>query len=405
MFHISEESRQKGAILALSFGGDRYFAAEVRARIRVKFPRIYAQLDWILMKIQVRRLLRFVMSSYPKRKQPILLPFRSEEEIRRWLKKVNKANIGRSIVISGSGEKLKSYLDDLGLSKSTFTFPGDQVGQAGASADLENIDSQVEGQPLEHPSAIAVLDAIKKTTEAVCDGERRRYSAFGAYGLYGGVVTGMVRGCCLNCIFCWSEIGLGDESHHPFYSPEEVLAQLSWVAGRYGTAKARLSGGEPTIGREHLLSLLSLVEKSRFKIFILETNGIYFGLDRDYVKQVSRFKKVHIRLSLKAGTAEAFTFRTGIEPQAFSLPFTAIENLMRCGCRFNISAMTDSRVMHSAERQSLLGRLNSIDLNLEKDLEEESIEPYKNSLLRLKKRCPLKWPLPIGTAVDLPIRY
>ncbi|MFC1993477.1 radical SAM protein [Chloroflexota bacterium] len=215
----------------------------------------------------------------------------------------------------------------------------------------------------------------------------------------------MVKGCCLNCVFCWSEIGLSDDQDESFYSPEEVFTQLSKVAERFGTAKVRLSGGEPTLGQQHLLALLSLIEKSRFKIFILETNGLCFGLDSDYVKQISRFKKVHVRLSLKAGTEEAFVAKTGIEPQAFYLPFTAIENLIKYGCRFNVSAITDPRVMCSTERQSLLSLLNSIDPNLIKDLEEEYIEPYRNSLLRLRNSYPLKWPFPIVAAVDLPIRY
>jgi len=42
-------------------------------------------------------------------------------------------------------------------------------------------------------------------------------------------------------------------------------------------------------------------------LFILETNVILLGADRDYVKGLSRFKKVHIRVSLKAGTTEDFT--------------------------------------------------------------------------------------------------
>ena len=38
---------------------------------------------------------------------------------------------------------------------------------------------------------------------------------------------------------------------------------------------------------------------------MLETNGILLGVDPDYARQIARFKKVHTRVSLKAGTPEA----------------------------------------------------------------------------------------------------
>ncbi|MEM2741487.1 MAG: hypothetical protein QXD95_05000, partial [Nitrososphaeria archaeon] len=47
--------------------------------------------------------------------------------------------------------------------------------------------------------------------------------------------------------------------------------------------KLRLSGCEPTIGKEHLLSLLQCVAESKYSLFILETNGIILGHDKNYV--------------------------------------------------------------------------------------------------------------------------
>ncbi len=41
-----------------------------------------------------------------------------------------------------------------------------------------------------------------------------------------------------------------------------------------------------------------------FKLFILETNGIYFGVDESYVQEVPKFKKVHIRVSLKLNPSD-----------------------------------------------------------------------------------------------------
>jgi len=54
--------------------------------------------------------------------------------------------------------------------------------------------------------------------------------------------------------------------------------------------KLRLSGCEPTIGKEHLLNLLQYVEESKYKLFILETNGTILRNDKEYVKRLSSLK-------------------------------------------------------------------------------------------------------------------
>jgi uncharacterized Fe-S cluster-containing radical SAM superfamily protein len=149
--------------------------------------------------------------------------------------------------------------------------------------------------------------------------------------------------------------------------------------------QVRLSGAEPTLGKSHLLGLLERVENSPFRLFILETNGILLGADPEYAGQIARFKKVHTRIAVKAGTAEAFTRKTGAVPQSFELPFKGIANLMEAGASFHVAAMSaDSRIMDAQERQSLLDRLRSIDPTLLDNLEEEEVAPYHNTLERLK---------------------
>jgi len=32
---------------------------------------------------------------------------------------------------------------------------------------------------------------------------KRKYTAFYATGVYGGISTGYTVGCCLRCVFCW----------------------------------------------------------------------------------------------------------------------------------------------------------------------------------------------------------
>lgn len=147
----------------------------------------------------------------------------------------------------------------------------------------------------------------------------------------------------------------------------------------------RLAGAERTIGRSHLLELLTLVERSKFRTFILETNGILFGADAEYARQVARFKKVHTRVALKAGTPEAFTRKTGATPESFELPFTGIVNLLKAGGSVHVAAMSaDPRFMTEQERQSLMAKLRSIHPGIIRNLEEEVVSPYHNARERLR---------------------
>jgi uncharacterized Fe-S cluster-containing radical SAM superfamily protein len=62
----------------------------------------------------------------------------------------------------------------------------------------------------------------------------------------------------------------------------------------------RISGGEPTLAKEHLLKVLDLI--SRDFQFILETSGILFGYDDDYARALSKYSNVYVRVSFKGTT-------------------------------------------------------------------------------------------------------
>lgn len=253
------------------------------------------------------------------------------------------------------------------------------------------------------------VELARETEKIVCRGNRRKYTDFYATGVYGGIATGYTCGCCLRCVFCWVDFSREwPEKYGKFYSPEEAFERLSDAARRYDVQKLRISGAEPTLGKEHLLGLLEYVERSGFDIFILETNGILFGVDRDYVEKVSKFTKPHVRVSLKAGTPEAFSRKTGARPEAFETPFQAIRNLLDFGVSFHVAAMSaDPRIMEPQERITLLKKLAEIDPRLALGPEEEVIDPYKTAITRLKHAdLELEWPLkriykPIRSLRDL----
>jgi len=252
------------------------------------------------------------------------------------------------------------------------------------------------------------VELIRETEKIVTrkgpHGLERKYESFYATGVYGGIATGYCVGCCFRCIFCWVSMGRDyPERFGQFYSAEQAFDQLKAAAHKYRVNKLRISGAEPTLGKEHLLSLLERVEASEFPRFILETNGILLGVDRDYVQKISKFTKPHVRVSLKAGTPEAFMKKTGAQPEAFEIPFQAIRNLLDYNVSFHVAAMSaDPRIVTPQERQNLIRKLAEIDPSLVLNLEEEVMDAYDTTLARLKLAgWKVEWPL---KSVYKPIR-
>ena len=244
------------------------------------------------------------------------------------------------------------------------------------------------------------VELAKETEKIVTrrgpEGLERKYEHFYATGVYGGIATGYCVGCCFRCVFCWVSWARDfPEKSGRFYSPEKAFDQLKDAAHKYTVNKLRISGAEPTLGRGHLLSLLEHVEESEFSIFILETNGILFGVDKGYVGNIAKFTKSHVRISLKAGTPEDFTKKTGAKPEAFETPFQAIRNLLDHNVSFHVASMSaDPRIMTSEERNNLMQKLSEIDPDLLLNLEEEVMDAYNTTLARLKfAGLKVKWPL------------
>ncbi len=227
------------------------------------------------------------------------------------------------------------------------------------------------------------IELAKKTEKIVCKGRARKYTDFYCTGVYGGISTGYTVGCPLKCVFCWVDWSRDFPSTSgSFISPEQVFSCLESNAKKMGVKKMRISGGEPILCPEHLFSILDLVRRTDY-LFILETNGLLLGNDLEYVNRLKKYKNLHIRVSLKAGSPEGFENRTGGMRKFYDLPFQAIEYLRRAGVSFHVAAMTDSRLMPRKERTMMLGKLKAI--GYQDYLEEERCDPYSTTLIRLKK--------------------
>ncbi len=227
-------------------------------------------------------------------------------------------------------------------------------------------------------------DPIKRAEEVarvVSKGDLRKYYRFRPARFYGGIATADCVGCFLRCIFCWSwnEVVRPDACGQ-FYSPEQVAKNLLAIARKKHFQRIRISGNEPTLAREHLLKVLGLIPSDL--LFILETNGILIGYDESYARELSRFKNVYVRVSLKGTTEEEFSRLTGCRPEDFSLQLKAIENSYRAGVEVQPAAMVS--FSFSAGIAALGKRLGQIAPELG-DIEIEEVVLYGDVEERLRK--------------------
>ena len=240
---------------------------------------------------------------------------------------------------------------------------------------------------LKHDDCETLYDPLTLTEETekiVVKGKLRRYyRQVRGEKWYGGISSAYCCGCNLRCVFCWS----GFPRDHPdkigeFYSPEQVFNNLRQVASRCGYPQLRITGNEPTIGKDHLFGVLELVDQSNFR-FILETNGILIGHDRHYAEQLFRFRNLHVRVSFKATGPKEFSRLTGAKPEAFEMQLEALKNLLNAEVSFHPALMMS--FTSNAGIQQLKNRLQSIDQSLAENLEEEYVILYPPVVERLKK--------------------
>ncbi len=221
------------------------------------------------------------------------------------------------------------------------------------------------------------IELTKKTEDIVLNGDLKKYYRFRATRFYGGIATADTVGCNLRCKFCWSGNSVWNAKNTgQFYTPEHVANNLKKIAIKKGFHQMRVSGGEPTIGRKHLLSLLTKIE-SRF-LFILETNGILLGEDKSYVKELAKFNNLHVRVCFKGNNPEEFSILTGAK-KGFEYQIKAIENLKDEKISFNIALVSFKK-----DSQDFINQF--VNINLEQTMiEVEEIILYPKVRKRLEK--------------------
>ena len=217
----------------------------------------------------------------------------------------------------------------------------------------------------------------------------RKYYRFRGGRWYGGIATADVVGCNLRCRFCWSwNKGSHVYTAGQFYSPKDVIKKLLSIALSRGYKYVRLSGAEPTLCKEHLIEILKEIEKMSVRIkFILETNGILIGYDDEFAKELTKFKKLIVRVSIKGTSPELFNKLTGAKPEAFYLQLKALEKLIEYGMEPGEQVYPAVMLSFSTEDeiQRFLDTLRNIHPVLPNTIDPEYIILYPHVVKLLQK--------------------
>ena len=132
----------------------------------------------------------------------------------------------------------------------------------------------------------------------------------------------------------------------------------------------------------HLLQLLERLRYNKSLNFILETNGILLGNDRNFSRALSDFRFLHVRVSLKGCNEDDFEKLTGASSQGFELQLQSLKNLVDEGVSCHAAVMTSFSSRDSFLQ--LANRLSSIDPRLARDLETEEVIMYPRVAKKLR---------------------
>ena len=227
--------------------------------------------------------------------------------------------------------------------------------------------------------------AIEKlVTRLGPEGQEKKYYRFRPARWYGGIVTADCAGCGLLCRFCWvkDSVMLRPADIGRFYTPEQVVDNLTALARKRDFRQLRVSGGEPTIGKAHLLQLLDLLRNKGFS-FILETNGIPLGYDEDYARDIAKYDFIHARVSLKGCNEQEFSLLTGAKPEGFEMQLRSLKNLTEVGVKCHPSVIVS--FSRKENLQDLKVKLKQICSGLAEQLEIEELILYPHVVRRIKE--------------------
>ncbi|MFX0058797.1 MAG: radical SAM protein [Candidatus Hodarchaeota archaeon] len=178
------------------------------------------------------------------------------------------------------------------------------------------------------------IEFSKEIEKLIGRNNSRKYYRFRETRFYGGCATADCVGCNLRCVYCWAQKQVWNTTgNYKMYTPKQVSERLISM----NQSLVRISGGEPTLCKAHLIEIIRKIPKN--KLFILETNGIL--LNDVYLEDLSVFENLYIRISLKGVDSKSFERITGAAGIFFENQLKALKLLKKYGIKHRAAIIPD----------------------------------------------------------------
>jgi pyruvate formate lyase activating enzyme len=171
----------------------------------------------------------------------------------------------------------------------------------------------------------------------------------------------MLTGCNFHCKGCFRPARDGGGTE---LTAEETLERMEQAClNYYGKVpvEAMITGGEPTLNKEYLLSLVKGLKAKSFKKIVLMTNGYALGEDETYVTELEEAGLTEAHVDVKAFSEDIHKWYTGKSSKPV---LRAIERLDASGIKLVVQTVYMPGIVEAQEIEKIAQFLASVNRDI-----------------------------------------
>ena len=171
----------------------------------------------------------------------------------------------------------------------------------------------------------------------------------------------MLTGCNFRCKGCFRPARDGGGTALTAIETLEIMEEA--CLNYYGTVptEAMITGGEPTLDKAYLLSLVKGLRKREFEKIVLMTNGYALGVDEDYVQKLEEAGLTEAHVDLKAFSGDVHKWYTSKSNKPV---LRAIEKLSASGIELLVQTVYIPGIVDEKEIEQIAKFLASLNKNI-----------------------------------------
>jgi pyruvate-formate lyase-activating enzyme/molybdopterin converting factor small subunit len=171
----------------------------------------------------------------------------------------------------------------------------------------------------------------------------------------------MLTGCNFRCKGCFRPAR--DEGGTKLTADETLERMEQACLNYYGKlpTEAMITGGEPTLDKEYLLSLVRGLKERGFDRIVLMTNGYALGEDETYVTELEEAGLTEAHVDVKAFSEDIHKWYTG---ESSKPVLRAIEKLNASGIKLLVQTVYMPGIVDAVEIEQIAKFLASVNKNI-----------------------------------------